>query len=360
MNTAQGTFWQDYLNRKSGNVLHFALRLILSPLAFLYGLLMILRRSFYGTGIFRSVSLDHPVISVGNLTTGGTGKTPFEIYLLKLCNQMNIRPLLLSRGYGSGGVSGIIKAGDERIAHLPDELKMIAESNPDIMIAYGANRLEAYNMAMNQGKFDLVILDDGFQHLRIQRDLDILMVDIGKPFGSGFPLPSGNLREPKSCMKYADLIVANHKLGKKEGAPVAVTQWGLPIFEGEYRINEIKFHHDDSNVPAEELRGMKTGVVTAIADPQSFIDLLEKAELKPEAVFTYRDHHRFTADDLQQIRRNSLRLGIHALLVTAKDAVKIPRNCFEKPDIYIIKIEFSPLGDENSLKERIRRFAQND
>jgi tetraacyldisaccharide 4'-kinase len=318
--------------------------ILLLPLSLLYFFLMIVRRQFYEMRIFRSKKLDHPVISVGNLTTGGTGKTPFEIYLIELMNKINIRPLILSHGYGSKS---------------PDEMNMIAEQFPEIPIAYGKNRLSAYKKAAAEYEFDIVILDDGFQHLKIRRNLDIIILDAHRPLGSGRLLPSGNLREPKSMLRYGDLIVLNYKAGKIEGEnhkSEIVRDWeGL---SGGYEIGGIELLHNGNRLELSDLATSKCGIITAIGDSESFRYLLEKQDVKIAKVFRFRDHYLYTEEDLKPVQGSCLAESIEYLFTTEKDSVKLKTICFENPSVYVIKIAFRLEKGEDHLKQRIQALAK--
>ncbi|NIP41548.1 MAG: tetraacyldisaccharide 4'-kinase [candidate division Zixibacteria bacterium] len=339
-----GLVIQDYLNHPQSGVFKNVISILLLPLSLLYFFLMIVRRQFYEMRIFRSKKLDHPVISVGNLTTGGTGKTPFEIYLIKMMNEMNIRPLILSHGYGSKS---------------PDEMSMIAEQFPEIPIAYGKNRLSSYKKAAAEYEFDIVILDDGFQHLKIKRDLDIIILDAHRPFGSGRLLPSGNLREPKSILRYGDLIVLNYKaekIDRKNHSSEMVRNWeGL---SGGYKISGIDMLHGGNRLDLSGLAANKCGIITAIGDSESFRYLLEKKEVKIAKVFRFRDHHEYTKEDLKLVQESCLAESIEHLFTTEKDAVKLKTICFENPSVYVIKIAFRLEKGEDHLKQRIQALAK--
>ncbi len=361
MKKTQGLFIQNYLNQPQSGPLYNLLSILVFPLSLLYGLVMILWRTFYRIGIFKSSRLAHPVISVGNLTTGGTGKTPFEIYLIELCREMGLRPLLLSRGYGKSSTRpGFVRGADmDNSSDFPDEVAMLAGLFPDLAIAYGKNRLDAYKLARDRTDFDLVILDDGFQHLKIKRDLDILIADANRPYGSSRLLPSGNLREPKSSAKFAQMLVLNHKGNPKTEKANSGGFTFLQLLEGGYDITEMVNLSSGERLDLPQNKDSKSGVITAIGDASSFESMIESAGFKSGHTFQYRDHHDYTSADLEVVRDECRKLKIERLFTTEKDAVKLRKICFEKPEIYVIKVAFRLSDDVNILKQKIGEIIQD-
>lgn len=361
MKRSEDLFIQNYLNHPQSRPFYNLLSILMLPLSWLYGLVMILRRAFYRSGLFRSARLYHPVISVGNLTTGGTGKTPFEIYLIELCNEMGIKPLLLSRGYGKTITgAGFIKGSElDSELDLPDEVAMLMAKFPDLAIAFGKDRIDAYNHARKMADFDLVILDDGFQHLKIKRDLDILITEANRPYGSGRLLPSGNLREPKSSAKSAHILVRNHK-GDLPTKPNGINGLdSLSILEGGYFITEVINLVSKEKSDLLSSRRLKVGVLTAIGDAGSFERIIKAKGIEISHTFQFRDHHDYTMADLEMVREECVRLKIECLYITEKDAVKLRKICFEKPEIYIIKVAFRLTDGVEYLKQKIGEITQD-
>lgn len=352
---------QYYLDFPQSGKFFNLISILLFPLSLLYGLVMILRRVFYRIGLFKSSRLDHPVISVGNLTTGGTGKTPFEIYLIELCKEMRLRPLLLSRGYGkSVAEPGFVKGTDmDEASDLPDEIAMLVSMYPDLPIAFGKNRLNAYKHACGKSDFDLVILDDGFQHLKIRRELDILIADASKPYGSGRLLPSGNLREPKSADKLAQILVLNCK-GNLALAEERYDGFDpLILLKGGYDRRVFVNLRSCEKIEFEPNREKPFGVISAIGDIFSLKYMIELAGFEIGHTFQFRDHHDYTLADLELIRDECRKLKIERLLTTEKDAVKLRKICFEKPEIYVIKVAFRLTDGVDFLKQKIGELTQD-
>lgn len=356
MPKSQGLFFQNYLNNPRAKPGYNILSILLYPIALLYGLLMWVRRKLYTWGLLKSAKLNHPVVSVGNITTGGTGKTPFEMYLLDLCYESGVKPLLLSRGYGAKSNQLQIFVGKEvrDFDKLPDEITMIASRYPNLPIAFGADRIAAYKQAIQSCKIDLVILDDGFQHQKIKRDLDIVILDSNHPYGAGRVLPSGNLREFKSALKYANLVTINYKFGKPVKTDIK------PDLKVVFEVSEIINLKGGNPVQPQSLSSLPCGLITAIGDPGSFRRILKDLKIEIKQEFVFRDHHDFTPADMREIQNVCEALKIKNLITTEKDAVKLVKISFEKPDIYVIKIQLRPVEDNRLLKQRIESLAQSN
>jgi tetraacyldisaccharide 4'-kinase len=361
MKKPKGNIMQNYLNYPRVRPLSNLLSILLLPFSWLYGSVMILRRSFYRNELFKSTRLKHPVISVGNLTTGGTGKTPFEIYLIDICKEMGLKPLLLSHGYGkSPAEPGFVRGTDmDKTSGLPDEIAMLAGMFPDLAIAFDKNRIDAYKLACDKSDFDLIILDDGFQHLKIRRDLDILIADANRPFGSGRLLPSGNLREPKSAAESAQMLVLNQKGGLKTKTEAIGRFTSLMILEGGYEITETVNLLSGEEHELSQEADQYYGAITAIGDADSFADIIKSTGIEISHTFQFRDHHDYSPADLELVRDECRKLKIERLFTTEKDAVKLRKICFEKPEIYVIKVAFRLSDGVDILKQKIGELTQD-
>ncbi len=185
---------------------------LLIPCAFLYGVVLRLRAYFYARRILAAHRLAAPVVSVGNLSVGGTGKTPMAMYLARLFIERGKRVALLSRGYGGAGGDAVRVVSDgSRLLLSPaeagDEPVLLARSVPGLIVVTGSDRYRAGLEAFERFQPDIFLLDDGYQHLRLKRDINILLLDAVRPFGNGWTLPAGLLREPLSAVRRADFIV---------------------------------------------------------------------------------------------------------------------------------------------------------
>ncbi|MFO8014941.1 MAG: tetraacyldisaccharide 4'-kinase [Phycisphaerae bacterium] len=258
-----------------------------------------------------------PVISVGNLTVGGTGKTPMVAYLATLLAAEGYRPLIASRGYGAEG-----GAANEEAAEL-------ALRCPQVPHVQDPDRLRAIRDAAASGEaFDVAILDDGFQHRRLARDLDIILLDALCPFGHGHLLPRGLLREPPTALHRADVVVVTRAdlvdpaaLADIKAAAGHYAAPGTPVLTAEHRPAGVVFA-DGSRAPADWLDGRTVAAACGIGNPEAFRRTLERLGAPVARFDAFRDHHAYTADEVSHLRAAARDAGAAALVTTAKDFVK--------------------------------------
>ena len=280
-----------------------------------------IRRFLYLQGILNSYRSKSRIISVGNLTVGGTGKTPMVIYLNTLLTGKRLA--VVSRGYGSKGRGTRIVSDGKNIllgAELcGDEPYLIAKSIPGAVVAVGAKKAQVIRFVEQQYSPDIIILDDGFSHLKVKRDLDIVLIDGEKGFGNGHLLPAGPLREPPGAMRRADSIGV-----KGEGHTVEnqIEKYAPldKVFHFAYRFKGIKTIRQDAEVDAGTLKNQKVLAVAGIAFPDSFFRMLEAAGVHPANCIAEPDHSTY---DKNKLRMLTERFSPDAVIVTAKDAVKI-------------------------------------
>ena len=338
--------------------------IVLAPLGALYGAAARMRRALYASNVFRVHRIDAPVISVGNLTTGGTGKTPTVEWLARAIAHESKRVCILTRGHGrkaadrrvivSDGESiraGASSAGDEPVLLAENLLGQAA-------VISDADRVSAANWARENFATEVFILDDGFQYLRLARDLNILIIDATNPWGGGL-LPGGRLREPLNGMKRADCIVITHANQAKE---IESIERRIGQFVGDRAVFK-------SSIKTKRLRPMQAGRVEeatgwqtttpepvaafcGIGNPQSFFTHLNSDghSLCYSRVFS--DHHRYRQAEVDEVIREARKKGAKALLTTAKDAVKLRSLRFDLP-CYVVEIEMQ-FDNESALREIVR------
>lgn len=280
-----------------------------------------IRRFLYLQGILNSYRAKSRIISVGNLTVGGTGKTPMVIYLSTILTGKRLA--VVSRGYGSKGRGTRIVSDGKNIllgAELcGDEPYLIAKSIPGAFVAVGAKKAQVIRFVEQQYSPDIIILDDGFSHLKVKRDLDIVLIDGEKGFGNGHLLPAGPLREPPGAMRRADSIGV-----KGEGHTVEnqIEKYAPldKVFHFAYRFKGIKTIRQDAEVDAGTMKNQKVLAVAGIAFPDSFFRMLEAAGVHPANCIAEPDHSTY---DKNKLRMLTERFSPDAVIVTAKDAVKI-------------------------------------
>ena len=320
--------------------------IVLPPLSLLYGAVTRTRLSLYRRGTFQTTKLDRPVISIGNITTGGTGKTPLVEYVARLIAAQGKRVCILTRGYGRkdphlqvivsdgyGVLASPSEAGDEPYL-LATKLKGLAA------VISSADRIAAGREAIKDFGTDCFILDDGFQHLRLARDLNVVTIDATNPWGGGRLLPHGRLRESVEGMSRADCVVITRRDQVESvdalRADIARLTGGKPIFESQMRMVRVWPLKNGG----EALTPVRVGAFCAVGNPASFFDVLRRAgyEVAVERAFT--DHHGYSQDEIDAVVRSARDAGAEVLITTAKDAVKLRTLSFSIP-CYVVEIEIA-------------------
>jgi tetraacyldisaccharide 4'-kinase len=301
----------------------------LAPLSALYGRALEARARLYRSGVLASRRVSCPVVSVGNLTFGGTGKTPFVEFLARRLRFEGRHPAVVSRGYGrrskgvivvsrgAGPLVGPDRGGDEPVA--------ISRRIPAMPVVVGEERADAASAALDLGA-DLILLDDGYQHLALERDVDLLLLDAADPFGGGKLPPAGRLREPLSALGRADAVVFTraHRAESPSEARSELDRRNprAPVFTARIRPAGL-WDERGSPVMASRLAARRFVAVCGIANPAGFAASLAELDLSPEELLAFPDHHRYARRDLERIRRAADRTGSAWILTTTKDAVKL-------------------------------------
>jgi len=305
-----------------------------------------LRAALYERGWLSQRRLEKPVISVGALSVGGAGKTPTTALLATLLAQAGLRPAILSRGYRRSGKEPLlVSSGDGRgplvsAGRAGDEPFWLASVLPGVAVAVAARREEAAALAAAAGPVDVFLLDDGFQHLRVARDVDLLVVNPEAPFWSDRPLPSGRLREPATAAGRADAFLL---VGDDRGAAEALGRRFVGTAQFELRRQPARCWRLAEAVPEAmpmptsadpDLGGCAGQPVFAfagIARPQRFYDDLEDAGVTVCGRHTFADHHAYSTADLDAVATAAARAGAALLVTTEKDAVRLPDSLLEIP-----------------------------
>ena len=293
------------------------------------------RNGFYRIGLFSTRKLPRPTVAVGNLTTGGTGKTPMVLWLAEQLIERRLRPAILLRGYRGDAAAG------------SDEQRMLAEQLDErAAVVANPDRLAGAAKALAQlPQPDVFILDDAFQHRRAGRDFNLLLISATNPFGYGHVLPRGLLREPIRGLARADAIVITRCNLADESAIAAIETRirrhhpKSPVFHAEHLHDGLRAQ-DDSALPIEELGQRRFLLVTGIADPMSLQrQLAEQFHDTFAGSRLYPDHHDFTDNDLVKLRRAAAESNAHVLLTTEKDWVKILRLATARDGLPILRLE---------------------
>ena len=332
--------------------------LILPPLSVLYGAVTRVRLSLYRRGTLPSFKLDRPVISVGNITTGGTGKTPLVEWVARTVAASGKKVCILTRGYGRDNPDRRVVVSDGKTvfaspSEAGDEPFLLATNLLGIAaVIADADRVAAGRHAIARFDTDCFILDDGFQHLRLERNLNIVTIDATNPWGGGHLLPYGRLREPLSSLSRADCVVIT-RADQSTDVPVLDEKVRLltgnaPLFHLRMRVMRVKKLNN-----APEMIEPPLAAFCAIGNPRSFFNQLEH-----EVVFqkAFPDHHRYTRRDIDSLIDDAKRAGARSLVTTAKDAVKLQSIPFSFP-CYVLEIE-PQIENETELVQMILNSAK--
>ncbi len=294
----------------------------MNPLEFLYYIGYTLHRR---QGLARRRRLGGRVVSVGNLTLGGTGKTPLVMAIAAEAVKRGFRACVLTRGYrGDAGGTLVVSRGHGPLttcSEAGDEAVLMAERLRDVWIIKGADR---YRSGLAAAGMDLFILDDGFQHWRLHRDVEILTIDGADPWGGGRLLPLGRLREPLRAMKRADIIVIK-SAGQGDGGVEEVIRRHnsrAPILRGEYRAAGL-VNPGGEEMPLHVLRDRRVLAFSGIGNPGGFVETLVRAGASIAGLIPFRDHHRYTEADLERIAAKAAETAAELIVTTEKDMVKL-------------------------------------
>jgi tetraacyldisaccharide 4'-kinase len=322
------------------------LRWILLPVSFLYGEVVRIRVWMYARKVLKQKRLSKPVISVGNLTVGGTGKTPMVIWLAERFLAEGKRVGILSRGYkGSGGTS--------------DEIELMkARLKERARFGVGADRYAQGRRLDEKGEVDVFLLDDGFQHLQLHRDANILLMDASKPLGNERLLPAGCLREPLSEMGRADFLVFT-RTETSAATQAAVEKFNeFPVFAAATRLMGFRKYGQGQDVlPLREIGDGPFYAFCGIGNPRSFfVDLKNRCvALAGESEFA--DHHRYDQRDASEIEAMATRSGARALLTTEKDERNLAGVKFETMAVYVAVIELTMPRENDFLQALMKKLA---
>lgn len=311
---------------------------------------------------FRRRRLPAYVVSVGNLAVGGTGKTPLTLWLARYFKNGGRRVAVLSRGYGrSGSAPGRVPSSGELSAlalEYGDEPAMLALELGDTPVYVGKHRWESGILAIESSRADLVILDDGFQHHALERDLDLVLLDASNPFGNGFTLPLGPLREAKAHLARAHAIVLTRAV---EPESVARTRAQLdrafpekPVFAAQHKLRGFHAGLGGAVIPLSRVVARPAVAFAGIADPQSFFSLLEALGIDLRMAFAFPDHHRPTARDTAALFDAVRTCSADLLITTQKDAVRLPGFLRRVVCVPELEIDF---GEDEM---RLRRFLDRE
>jgi tetraacyldisaccharide 4'-kinase len=349
--------------------------LALAPLGMVYGALTRARLRLYAAGLLKTERVGVPVISVGNITTGGTGKTPLVEWVARALKREGLRACVLTRGYGRADERRRVLASDgvrlpASVGECGDEPRLLAERLLGAAsVVCDRDRVAAARWARAHLGAEVFVLDDGFQHLRIARDLDVVTLDATAPWGGGHLLPRGRLREPAAGLRRAGCVVITRAELATDlealraevellcGARTAVIASrvrtrGLSLLAG----GEVELEFEGRAV------GQPVAAFCALGNPRAFFEHLRRDGFELCYTRAFRDHHAYTPADVAAVAREAVRRGARALLTTAKDGVKLRGRDFALRGrdfglaCYVVEIGLE-FEDEDRLLGLVRKAA---
>lgn len=298
-----------------------------SIMSSLYSQVMNVRNHLYEQGWLKVHDFQVPIVSVGNLTMGGTGKTPIVCELLKWAQDHGIRVAMVSRGYKSE-IKNIVKVPPEGSAQkYGDETALVASRFPKVPVYIGGDRVAVVNQLLASENVQIIIADDALQHRRLGRDIEIIVLDCTEDIQNYAVVPKGRGREDKSGLRRADFIILNKVNLASPEQKQKVLEFideicgeEIPIIESEYHVGRLV--HLGSQLSAEAKGYEKVVLVLGIGNPKSFESLLNR-NFDVKEHFVFRDHHYFEQKEIDEILRRCTELGVQKIIVTEKDAIKL-------------------------------------
>ncbi|MFY9570001.1 MAG: tetraacyldisaccharide 4'-kinase [Blastocatellia bacterium] len=330
----------------------------------LYELVVRLRVAAYETEYLKAKLLDATVISVGNLTLGGVGKTPMAGYIARYLKSEEHRVALLTRGYGrkSSGMRVLNNSHGESAGsyrEFGDEPLMLARALPDVPIIVNKDRFEAGKWAEQHLASEVLVLDDAYQHLALARDLNILLIDATDPFG-GFEMPPfGRLREPLYGLKRADAVIitrADRPFDQGQTQAIVRHYCGekVPVMYFYSTINALRHLANGQIYDAKDFIGWNVSVACGIANPHAFTEDILQAGINIVSENFFADHHPFTQEDLDRVGGAAREAGADAIVTTEKDAVRLEGLRHGDIPVYSAQLEIQS-DDEVRLKSLLLR-----
>jgi len=333
------------------------LRFLLFPLTLLYDLVTRIRNNFYELGLFDSKSFDVPIIAVGNLSVGGTGKTPQIEYLIRLL-QNNYKIAVLSRGYKRNTKGFILLDKTHTSEDVGDEPLQFFRKFPKIHVAVDENRVNGIQMLKQQKPIDIVLLDDAFQHRKVKADCYILLTKYDDLYTDDFVLPAGNLRESKVGAKRAHIIVVTKcPIDLSTEKQLAIKRKLKVTAKQNIFFSNISYHNKTSgklSITTEALNDYEILLLTGIANPAPLVSFLKSKANKVHHL-KYADHHRFTLKEIDTIttKFNAISSDKKILLTTEKDYMRLSDKIFP---LSYLQMSSKFIDGDNLFNDAIQSF----
>jgi tetraacyldisaccharide 4'-kinase len=338
------TYFRDLVDGKRRSPLDRAVFALLLCCSLPYAAVMAARALLYRWGVLSSRRLPRPVISVGNIVVGGTGKTPMTAWIAAYLMGKGKRVAVLTRGYGGmlEGQVAIVSDGSRRLLgplEAGDEPCLLADLLPGLIVVMGSDRYRAGCLAMERFRPDVFILDDGFQHLRLQRDLDIVLLDATRPKGNGHTFPAGLLREPFSAVGRAHLAVFTRSDGSDPAG--IILPKGLPRCHARHQLTGFTAGENADQRSFSELAGRRGLAFAGIADPDGFFNALEEVGVVLAATLAFPDHSTYGEEECAALARLKKSCRADFLITTAKDGVKLATASTAELPFYVARLDMA-------------------
>ena len=331
-------------------------RKILFPFAILYGLITSIRNFLFDKGILKSYSFDLPIIAVGNLSVGGTGKTPQIEYLIRLLSE-RFSLATLSRGYKRKSEGFVLGNANSSAEILGDEPFQFFQKFPSIQVAVDADRKNGIEQLLAQNKKpEVILLDDAFQHRKVKAGFYIMLTAYDDLFVHVYILPTGNLRESRSGVQRADLIVVTKCPETLSGIEQTQIKQSIksysnaPVYFSTIAFDD-QVHSKTESILVSEIQQSSCVLVAGIAKPDSFFDYLKNDQ---SVCLTYPDHHHFTESDILHIQQQA---GEKKIVTTEKDYVRL-KDSILKEQLYYLPIRTSLLVGSNEFDASVLDYLK--
>ncbi len=319
-----------------------------APIRWIYFALVRIRSWLYANHVLTTHRLQRPVICVGNLTMGGTGKTPTVIAIGHLLQKAGYRISVILRGYKGQYKGAVLLVSDgvkslTTVQEAGDEALVIAQNLPQAIIATSKDRWKCGTWLEQNFSIDLHLLDDGYQHLRLFRNFNLLLIDVTNPWSDTFP-PVGLLREPLSGIQRADAVLLTRtKPGEHYPELMQIVKMhrsDLPVFYSRQKICAVDSMRGKDSTPMEKLKDSSLLAFAGIGQPNQFFSLLKESQFHIRECCPFKDHHRYTSEDISRLKSRCQSIGIKAMITTEKDAGKLSVQDFEPFQVLVARLEF--------------------
>jgi tetraacyldisaccharide 4'-kinase len=335
----------------------------LSTLSVGYRIALATRERAYRFGLLSTGRLPCPVVSVGNITLGGSGKTPLVEQVAVCLRELGAVPAVVSRGYGRD-TRGVCIVADHEGPRLPpraagDEPALLADHLPGIPVVVGENRFEAGQVALGECGATSIVLDDAFQHRTLWKDLEILVINGSAPWGNRRLFPRGMLREPLSALDRADVFVVTnpHTAAETDAATATIRRYNAraPILVARYEVIGALAMPAGRELPPAGLSGRRLLAFAGLGSPQGFGDTLSDTGVHVAGLIEYPDHHWFAERDLEELARHAGAIGAAGLITTEKDWVRFRNLRLPPVSVYVLRVQLRLEGGREQLLQILER-----